>query len=338
MRRLTTSYAASRTRLAVLALLAPIAPNTFADEPLRWRFNVGDKFDYTVVLDVNMTAGNDNIEATMHQELDMTWDVLGVDMDSGEAVIRQKFDRIKMKLSSPKKSVEYDSKSEEPPSDAASRLAPVYKAMIQNDVEITMTARGEVKDVKIPEEVVAALKSSPGAAELGEMTTAEGFKKMVTQGLMPLPKDPPKPGQKWTSKLETDNPKGGTQVIETTYLYDGTKEIDGKSFAVIKPQQKFDFIPPAENAADPARQVASIKVVEQSSEGEVLFNIGDGRLYSMSVDNKLTVDTVANGNPIQPKIEQKIVLKLVPLTNKKGEDSKKSDESDKSEKSEAKEK
>jgi hypothetical protein len=189
-----------------------------------------------------------------------------------------------------------------------------------------------VKDVKIPDEVLAALKSSPGATELGEMTTAEGFKKMVTQGLMQLPMDPPKSGQTWTSKLETDNPRGGKQIIETTYRYDGTKDVNGTTFAVIKPQQKFEFVAPAEDPAAPAPQGPKIKVVEQNSEGEVLFNIKAGRLHSMTVDNKLTVDTTAGGNPIQPKIQQKIVLKLSPLADKKAEDSKKSETRESNEK------
>jgi hypothetical protein len=322
MRRLTNCIAVTITHLAALTTLASIVPNACADEPLRWKFQVGDKFDYSVVLDVNMTAGNNESTATMHQELDMTWDVQGVDADSGEAVIRQKFDRIKMKLTLPKRSIDYDSKSEKPPSDAAARIAPVYKAIAEGDIEITMTARGEVRDVKIPDEVVAALKSSPGAAELGEMTTAEGFKKMVTQGLLLLPKDPPKPGQKWTSKLETDNPKGGKQIIETTYIYEGTKDVDGTTYAVIKPQQRFDFVAPPENDSAPAPQRASIKVVEQSSEGEVLFNVEAGRLHSMTVDNKVTVETSADDKPIQPKIEQKIVLKLAPVDKKKSDEPK----------------
>jgi hypothetical protein len=196
--------------------------------------------------------------------------------------------------------------------------------MITNDIEITMTSGGDVKDVKIPDEVLAALRSSPGASELGEMATAEGFKKMVTQGLMPLPKDP-KPGQKWMSKLESDIPKGGKQIIETTYIYEGAKEIDGTRFAVIKQVQKFDSLPPPEGATAATGQAANMKVVEQSSDGEVLFNIEAGRLHSMSVHNDITVDAIANGKPIQPKIEQKIVLRLVPLAEKKSDEAKQSE-------------
>jgi hypothetical protein len=325
MRRSLCALIIATARLAAFAAVSLSISSASADEPIRWKFKVGDKFDYYVILDVNMTAGSDETTAAMRQELDMTWEVQGVDLDSGEAIIRQKFERIKTKLTSPKKTIDYDSKSEDPPSDSASRLAPVYKALIQNEVEITMTARGEVKDVKIPDEVLAALKSSPGAAELGEMTTAEGFKKMVTQGLMPLPKDAPKAGETWSSKLETENLKGGKQVIETIYRYDGTKDIDGVTYAVIKPEQKFSFVPPPENTAGPDSPPPKITVADQSSDGEVLFNLDAGRLHSMTVDNSVTVDTTSAGKSIRPKIEQKIVLKLSPFVEKKSDDATKAD-------------
>ena len=91
------------------------------------------------------------MKTSMRQEMNMTWDVQGVDEKSGEAVIRQKFDRVKMKMSTPVGGFEYDSKSEEAPTGLGAMIAPMYKAMTEGEFEITMTSRGEVKDVKIPE-------------------------------------------------------------------------------------------------------------------------------------------------------------------------------------------
>ena len=84
----------------------------------------------------------------------MTWDVQGVDEKTGEAVIKQKFDRVKMKMTTPVGGFEYDSKSEAAPTGLGAMIAPMYKAMTKGEFEITMTSRGEVKDVKIPEEVI----------------------------------------------------------------------------------------------------------------------------------------------------------------------------------------
>src|SRR3954466_5189346 len=239
---LTNMRAASAVFVTVLSIGA--STSFAAETALRWKFKVGEKLDYTMVQDMTMSASGGPIPAmnsTMRQEMDMTWDVQGVDDKTGEAVIRQKFDRVKMKMSTPVGGFEYDSKSEEAPTGLGAMIAPMYKAMTEGDFEITMTSRGEVKDVKIPEQVITALKNSPNEAAMGDIASADGFKKMISQGALVLPEKPPKKGDTWTTKVEMKNPAFGKQTVETTYRYDGTKEVKGTKFAVIKPQLKMEF-------------------------------------------------------------------------------------------------
>ncbi len=288
-----------------------------ADEPLRWKFEVGEKLDYNMVQEMNMSAEGgpiDQIKTTMRQEMDMTWNVQGVDKKTGEAVIKQKFDRVKMKLTSPIGGFDYDSKSEAAPTGLGAMIAPMYKAMTKGEFEITMTARGEVKDVKIPEEVLTALKSSPGAAAMGDIASPEGFKKMIAQGALVLPEKTPQKGDQWKTKIEMKNPQVGMQTVETTYTYDGTKDIDDTTYAVIKPQLTMEFEKPAAGA--PAPQV-SMKIGDQSSGGEILFNIAKGRLYSTALQQKVTIDATVNGKTMKQTIDQKIDVKVTPAGEKK---------------------
>jgi hypothetical protein len=308
-----------------------------AAEELRWKFTVGEKLDYTMIQDMTMAASGAALGAagqstTMRQEMDMTWDVQGVN-NEGEAVIKQKFDRVKMKMTGPNGGFEYDSKSDAAPTGLGALIAPMYKAMTQSEFEITMTARGEVKDVKIPEEVLTALRNSPGAAAMGDIATADGFKKMISQGALVLPKDAPKEGDSWQTKVEMANPAVGKQTVETTYSYKGTKEVEGTNYAVIKPDLKMDF---DAGAAKVAPQL-SMKIAEQSSDGEILFNIDKGRLYSTTLTQKVTIDATVAGQTIQQKIDQKIDVKVTPAGEKKAEgDEKKAEPSDEKSKSEEK--
>ena len=64
----------------------------------------------------------------------MTWDVQGVDEKTGDAVIKQKFDAVKMKMTTPIGGFEYDSKSEAVPTGLAAMIAPMYKAMTQRRI------------------------------------------------------------------------------------------------------------------------------------------------------------------------------------------------------------
>ena len=333
-------FQAVSTGLLAISSIAVAAVRLPAEEPLRWKFAVGEKLDYSMVQEMNMsaTAGPaGQLNTTMRQEMEMTWDVQGVDTKTGEAVIKQKFDRVKMKMTTPAGGFEYDSKSEAAPTGLGAMIAPMYKAMTNGEFEITMTARGEVKDVKIPAEVLEALKNSPGAAAMGDIASAEGFKKMISQGALVLPEAAPKDGETWATKVEMNNPAVGKQTVETTYTYSGTKEVDGTTYAVIKPQLKMDFESKPAEAAEgqpkPPVPQLSMKIAEQSSDGEVLFNIEKGRLYSTTLQQKVTIDATVNGQTIQQKIDQKIDVKVTPAGEKKAEeDTKKPEPSEEQEK------
>jgi hypothetical protein len=322
--------------LAVVALGGVLAGSALAEEPLRWKFKVGEKLDYNMVQEMQMSASGaalpQEMKTSMRQEMNMTWDVQGVDDKSGEAVIRQKFDRVKMKMSTPVGGFEYDSKSEEAPTGLGAMIAPMYKAMTEGEFEITMTSRGEVKDVKIPEQVLTALKNSPNAAAMGDIASADGFKKMISQGALVLPKDAPKKDDTWSTKVEMKNPAVGKQTVETTYRYEGTKDIKGTKFAVIKPQLKMEFEnQAAAKAGEPqqpaAQQNMQMKIKEQSSDGEVLFNIAAGRLQSTSLKQNVTIEATVNGQPIQQKIDQKIDVTVTPAGEKKASEASKPKES-----------
>jgi hypothetical protein len=290
-----------------LAALAMLADGARAQEALRWKFAPGQKLDYNIVQNMIMTGEGGplgQMQSKMRQEMDMTWDVQQVN-DQGDAVIGQKFDQLKMKMTVPGGEFEYDSKSQEAPAGLAAMVAPMYKAMTEKEFMITMSDRGEVKDVTIPQEVVTALKNSPMAAAMGDLATSEGFKKMITQGALVLPDQPPKPGDTWTTTLEMNNPMAGKQTVDTTYTYEGTRDIDGVTYAVIRPQIKMTF-------GDNPQPGVSMKIGEQSSEGEMLFNLQDGRLHSSTLKQSMSLDITAGGQAMKQKIEQQMDVTVAP--------------------------
>jgi hypothetical protein len=292
--------------LAAVAVLWSVAARSDAQEPLRWKFAQGQKLDYNMVTDMKMT-GDGGMNTSVRQEMDMTWDVQEVKAD-GDAVIRQKFDRIRTKMSSPFGAFEYDSQSNEAPAGAGATV----KALTEGAFVVTMSARGEVKDVQVPEEMVTALKNSPGGTS--ELASSEGLKKMITQAALILPEGPPKQGEEWKTKVPIPNPMPVNQTVETTYTYEGTKDVEGTTFALIRPEMKIEFGPPeakADGAAAEKPQL-DINVSEQSSKGEVLFDAAAGRLHSSEVKQDYTLDVNANGQAMKQKVEQTVTVKVKP--------------------------
>jgi hypothetical protein len=260
----------------------------------------------------------------IEQALEMTWNVQGVDEATGEAVIGLKFDRVKMKMTMPIGTFEYDSKSEVAPTGLGAAIAPMYKALTEGEFELTMTARGEVKDVKIPDQVIEALKSASGAIKLGDLATPEGFKKVISQGALVLPEKSPKPGESWNAKLVM-NDSLGSQTVETIYYYEGTKDIGGTNYAVIRPELKMEFASQPKPAAKepqqpPQMQPAQMKVKDQSSGGEVLFNIKEGRLHSAVQKQNVDMEASRGGEFVDWKVAQRIDVEVNPASEKKSSD------------------
>ncbi|MCI0492172.1 MAG: DUF6263 family protein [Planctomycetes bacterium] len=289
--------------VTAVLLIAPFA--SAEDQPLRWKFEVGEKLNYDMVQDMtlSMSGGQGGpASTTVQQQMNMKWDVQGVN-EEGEAVIRQKIDRVRMQMTGPMGKVEYDSDSQEPPAGMAAMVAPMFEAMTRGEFELTITARGEVKEVKVPEEVLSALKNSPQAAQMGDMATPEGFQKMIMQSALVLPEKSPSKGETWSNKIDLTNPAAGKQTVETSYTYDGTKEVEGKTYAVFRPKLTMQF---EGNAA------VQMKMKDQTSEGEVLFDIEQGRLNSSTLKQNVTMEMTVAGMTMEQKIIQAIEVKVTP--------------------------
>ncbi len=86
--------------LAAVASWAALSSTGRADEPLRWKFKVGEQLDYqmTQQMNMDMDAGKTGqMHTSMNQTMNMQWDVKGVD-DKGDAVIEQAIKRVQMKM------------------------------------------------------------------------------------------------------------------------------------------------------------------------------------------------------------------------------------------------
>jgi hypothetical protein len=123
---------------------------------------------------------------------------------------------------------------------------------------------------------------------------------MISQGLLVLPEGAPSKDQPWTTKFEVKNPQAGTQVVETTYQFDGTKPNDS-NLAVFKSKMNMSF------------EGAPVKITEQSSAGEIVFNIKEGRVESSVLKQNVTIDETGGG---QTKIDQNINVNVTPATEK----------------------
>lgn len=285
-----------------LLLLAP-ASSAQAADAIVWKFKPGltNRFQMSQETKVTKTGAGGEMSVDSVLTIDMSWTVKEVKPD-GSAVLEQRVDRMRMNISTAdgmKSDIDTDAK--EDPQGQAAMAAPLLKAVTGHPFIVTMTPRGEVTDVVVPDAVAEALKNQPGAAQMGELASAAGFKKMVGQASFVLP-EKLEVGKEWTSTTEAKLPVVGTQTAVTTYKYEGPIETEGVKL------EKFS----AEVAVSFAGGEVKVEVPSQESNGEVLFNGEEGRLEQSKITQVTNLKITAAGQVVEQKIEQTIGVKWVP--------------------------
>jgi hypothetical protein len=296
--RLSASFFSA---FALVALL--IAPTRAAD-PVVWKFKVGEGNRYRMTqkmtMDIQMGEGTSETQ-DITNVIDMSWVVDEVN-DDGSARLTQTIDRMQMTIE-PKgrEKVEFDSKSTDEPQGFAAMLAPLFRELSRASFKLTMSPRGKVSEIEVPESLLAALAASPGAAAMGELATAKGLEETMSRMSLEMP-ETLATGETWTTTSEIQNPVLGKQTINITYKYVGPREKDGVTYEVFEPTLDIAF----------AGGTATATIEEQKSSGEVLFNRTAGRLESTKLDHTMKLKLGVAGQTLNQTLTQSNEMQWVP--------------------------
>jgi len=307
-------FASRVHQLGLMALvsfccLLIVSSSAIAAEPLVWKFAEGDTYRYQMVqgMETTMDLGPDGATTSaVKQTIDMTWEINSVD-EEGTAVLTQTIDRMQMEIKAPGQGeVHFDTASEEPAQGFAAMLAPSLKSMTKSPFKLTMTSRGEITTVEVPEALIETLSQGPGAALLGSLATEEGFKETIAQSSITLPtSEELVEGHQWTTSYEMETPAAGKITTETTYEYKGSREIEEQQMEVFLPTVMTQFGEGLEPNG------ASISVKSQESTGEVLFNRTAGRLESTSIHQLIDMTVTVGGTTVNQHIDQTISFRAL---------------------------
>lgn len=284
-----------------------------AAEELRYKFQQGEKLQFDVALSMSIAFSGEGMPdqtMTLEQTNEMVWTVEEVEED-GAARLRQTIERLQMSITAPPNvEFEYDSASgEEPSGTTAKRVLPLLHALVGANFEMTMSPRGEIADVKVPEQVAEALQKAPGAAEMGDMFTEAGFEKMVQQGSPAFPDGDMEPGREWTHTVEL--PAAGPDsrpTITSKYRYLGQEEVDGKTLDAIAVEVDMDL----DLAGLVESTGAEVTVESQESGGKMYFDREAGRVHSSSLSGNMDMEIVTFGQTMHAHLEQSLTVNVKP--------------------------
>jgi len=294
---------ASSSIAAAVGVCLLVATHGHAAEALRWKFAAGDAFETSISheMQLDLDGPSGKLTTTAREELDMTWRVRGATL-TGDAVLAGKCDRVRASLTdADREGLEFDSAVEEATAGLAAMIAPMYEAMNDGEYQVTVSPRGEVREVQLPPDFEQTIRTAPGAESTGQDAAVDALRAVVTRWIVELPADPPTVGQTWSTRTPVHIPAAKSAAVISEYRYDGTREVDGRTCAVILVDWKLDV---------QADEGAATSVEDQQTKGEVLFDAGTGRLRAMSIDHRATLEIGRAGQVMRGTIAQRVAVQV----------------------------
>lgn len=296
-----------RVGLLVALVVAAGGVPAQAQTTLRYKFKSGERINYEMEqrMSMQMNAMGRDVKMDTSQIFDMAWTIGTVDAD-GKAKMTQKIERIRFVMDAPPPlgRVEYNSRDNKELEGAFGQiLGPMFKAMVDAEFTLTMDTQGRFSDVKVPEKLLEALKNSPAGAQLGEMFSEEGIKRMVGQGGLILPDEALSKGKTWNQKTEVKT-SFATMKMDNICVYDGPTTRDSQQLEQVSFQPKIAMEP---NKDAPV----TIKQKSADAKGTALFDNAAGRLVETKMTQVMEMEIEAGGQNMTQKLEQIISMKLV---------------------------
>lgn len=313
MKRAAPATAGTTRAVALLILLAlhrSTSPALAADGPelLRWKLEPGREVRYILSQETifdSTPEGAGKVHSERRQEVDLRW-VVG-EVAEGAADVDLVVDRLRARESRDGLPAEfaYDTAAESPPAGDvhAARMVAMLKAVAGARISFHLTPRGEVHDVRLPDELAASLRR-PDATGGVAMGSEEAVRNLIVPAMPFLPEGPSGSGTTWTRQLSAPMPMLGSLILDKTYTDRGPRagrpeihDVDVETRFTLRPM--------------PGSTVKT-ELVTQSGVGSFAFDARRGLVESARLEDSLTLRLSADGRKVEQSVSTRLELKLAP--------------------------
>jgi Family of unknown function (DUF6263) len=264
---------------------------------LEWKFREGDQFSQKLVQDSQLVSRVDVRDATQsnRMEIDVDWVVKSVD-NKGQALIEQRISRVQttIKLPGPKGGmIEYSFDSDSDVVNKESKhVADSIRPLVNQLVLVTMTSRGLITDVDIPEATLESLRKIPVTSEGVEAFSADALNELFQACGMELPEKEVRSGESWVVKKPVSVASGQQFTRETTYTLGENGQITVTSKLVPVPRTPDSA--EKSDSSDGARFDPWV-ISDQSSSGTIEFDQEKGHARNSGMTTRLVTLTQYHG-------------------------------------------
>ncbi|MBI1313729.1 hypothetical protein GC176_20750 [bacterium] len=302
-----------------LAVVVTSATATFAQDSVtfRYRFEPGEKLTYDISNSVKQTQNVNGqavkSEFAVHTRVER--EVSQIDGDGNIVLTSRNQKLTAMMQVGPLGKYEYS--SEKTDNDESSTLGaaatPLYDAIRNAVVKVTLTPQGEVLAVSGLQEALAdVLKSNALTAQLaGGANSKDGARASYGEHFLQFPEKAVEPGDTWELPLELTIPQVGKVTGTTKCRYEGTEVVDGRTLQRITSTSEVTV--DVDIRQDGV--TASGKIEMTKSAGVNRFDLATGRLISRENETTTSGDliVIAGGQtlPIRQTQTQKHTIRLI---------------------------
>jgi hypothetical protein len=272
-----------RYLLATVCAISFFVNTASAQTELRWELQPGQEFTVNVeqktASDVAYTGKKVTTDISLSMELG--WTVTAADEKA--ITIKQALKRLIFQMESAKVGkVEYDSAVKSRPAGQARDIAAAVAPLLNAEIELQMTPRGEITSAAPANEAAEKLLAGDAEAAGSSLISKQAIQQLLRQSLVTLPEKAVADGDTWTATNEIDSALGKGQQ-KTTYTFAGMVEEQGENLARIDMVAKLDLAPPAAASGKPT-------IKEHTQSGKVLFLTEEGRVVSAEQEQTLITE------------------------------------------------
>ncbi len=273
-----------RSWIALGLLLGGAAPCRCESPELGWKFTPGQSLRYQLNQTAHLSTGVEESAqaiADVVEHIDYSWKVLTVD-PNGTATIAVQVTNFSAKFTGPGgQEVRYDSQSTEEPQGFSAMLLPIGRRLVESEVTLTISPKGEVTMSALPDDLFEAAKSIPGGKTFALDGGAASFVSLARLGgpwEFPTPAD-----TSWSTTHQADLPVLGKQNIALNYKW---REPANAERVVIEQAMLL--------STELQPGVDRLELLEQRSKGQITWDLAAGRPTKSTLSYSAELSTGAN--------------------------------------------
>ena len=284
------------------AMMAPQAVAQDQSQLLRWNLKPEQEFEVKITQTSSQSIEVEGEKPSFSTEMRMymTWHVDAVDTE-GVATMTQTTDRIAMEVDMPTGKLRYDSADPGKPEGVGASIAGMMGPLVGMKTVQRMNSRGEILEVKMPEQILKNLKASP----VGQAMTEKSFGDMLRQTSPTMPVAAVKTGATWEQTSETTSIMGRMKMVQTL-TYQGPEQRDDRPVERISLAYTL--------AVGNGDRGPRVRVTRQDNQGAILFDNVHGYLAASQVQQSMSLITEIQDQSIVQEIASTVRMTVEPIT------------------------